>query len=230
MNYAELSSVVKAYCENEFPQTTGELTSTQQIDTFIRQAEQRIYNTVQFSILRKNVDGVLSTGNKYLNAPVDFLAVYSLAVIDASGNFEYLLNKDVNFLRAAFPNPADTGLPQYYALFGAVTTNDPIPTLTNELTLIVGPTPNDNYAVELHYYYYPESIVTAGNTWLGDNFDSVLLYGALIEAATFMKSEAEVLAGYTARYTEALGLAKRLGDGMERTDAYRSGQIRYPVR
>jgi hypothetical protein len=152
-----------------------------------------------------------------------------MAVIDGSGNYEYLLNKDVNFIRAAYPNPADTGIPQYYALFGPTTTSDVPPVITNELSFILGPTPNSNYNVELHYYFYPESIVTAGATWLGDNFDSVLLYGSLLEAYTYMKGEADVIAGYQKRYDEAIILAKRLGDGMERTDAYRTGQIRIPV-
>jgi hypothetical protein len=151
-----------------------------------------------------------------------------MAVIDNSGNYEYLLNKDVNFIRAAFPNPADTGIPQYYALFGPTTTNDVVPVITNELSFILGPTPNAIYSVELHYYYYPESIVTAGSSWLGDNFDSVLLYASLLEAYTYMKGEADVIANYEKRYNEALMLAKRLGDGMERSDAYRSGQFRMP--
>jgi hypothetical protein len=152
-----------------------------------------------------------------------------MAVIDGTGNYEYLLNKDVNFIRAAYPNPTSTGIPKYYALFGPATTNTNPPLVTNELTFILGPTPNATYSVELHYYYYPESIVTAGNTWLGDNFDSALLYGALMEAYTFMKGEPDVLATYAKRYEEAMILAKRLGDGMERRDAYRSGQVRLTV-
>jgi hypothetical protein len=224
MNYVELSSAIKAYAENEFPQTTGNVTSAEQINTFIRQAEQRIYNSVQFPSLRRNVTGTTTTNNKYLGAPSDFLAVYSLAVIDGDGNYEYLLNKDVNFIRQAYPNPNDVGLPQSYAIFG------PDSGAANELSFILGPTPDNNYPVELHYFSYPESIVTAGTTWLGDNFDSALLYGALLEAATFMKSESDVVANYQKRYDEAMALAKRLGDGMERTDAYRSGQVRYPVK
>lgn len=230
MNYTELSQSIKAYCENEFPQTVSSVTSVQQINTFIRQAEQRIYNSVQFPSLRKNVTGLMTQGNKYLSAPSDFLAVYSMAVIDGVGAYEYLLNKDVNFLREAYPTPNDTGKPQYYALFGPTTTNDNPPIITNELTFILGPTPNAAYSVELHYYYYPESIVTASTTWLGDNFDSVLFYGALLEAATFMKSSKDTMELYIGRYNEALALAKRLGDGMERTDAYRSGQARIPVK
>ena len=234
MNYATLSATIKAYCENDFPQVVGSggLTSTEQIDTFIRQAEQRIYNSVQFPSIRKNVTGTTSLGNRYLSAPSDFLAVYSMAVIDpATGEYLFLLNKDVNFIREAFPSPADTGKPTHYALFGPTTTNNIPPVITNELTFLLGPTPDNAYSIELHYYYYPESITTAasGQTWLGDNFDSVLLYGAMLEAATFMKSDAETLTNYQKRYDEALALAKRLGDGLERRDAYRSGQVRVPV-
>ena len=199
----------------------------------MQQAEQRIFNTVQFPSIRKNVTGTTTLGNKYLSAPGDFLAVYSMAVIDSvTGEYLYLLNKDVNFIRESFPSPADQGKPYYYALFGPTTTNNTPPIITNELTFLLGPTPNAAYSVELHYYYYPESITTAssGQTWLGDNFDSVLLYGAMLEAATFMKSDKDVMDNYVARYNEALGLAKRLGDGMERQDAYRSGQVRVPVR
>jgi hypothetical protein len=199
-----------------------------QLNTFIEQAEQRIFNTVQFPSLRKNVTGITSSGNKYLSCPADFLSSYSLAVIDATGAYEYLLNKDVNFIRQAYPQPTDTAIPKYYALFGPTTTNDPSPVITNELSFILGPTPDAAYDVELHYYYYPESITTAasGQTWLGDNFDSVLLYGSLVEAYTFMKGEPDVIAGYNQKYMEALGMAKRLGDGLERSDAYRSGQYR----
>jgi hypothetical protein len=174
------------------------------------------------------VTGITSSGNKYLSCPADFLSSYSLAVIDATGAYEYLLNKDVNFIRQAYPQPTDTAIPKYYALFGPTTTNDPSPVITNELSFILGPTPDAAYDVELHYYYYPESITTAasGQTWLGDNFDSVLLYGSLVEAYTFMKGEPDVIAGYNQKYMEALGMAKRLGDGLERSDAYRSGQYR----
>jgi hypothetical protein len=228
MNYAQLVASIEAYTENNFPDVTladGSIeTSKEQVDRFIQQAEQRIYNTVQFPSLRKNVTGVVTQNNKYLGCPNDFLAPYSLAVIDATGAYEYLLNKDVNFIRQAYPNPTtDVGIPKYYALFGAQT-NDP-----NELSFILGPTPNATYGVELHYFYYPESIVTAGTSWLGDNFDSVLLYGSLVEAYTFMKGETDLLALYDGKYKEALGMAKRLGDGMERQDAYRSGQFRQAV-
>jgi hypothetical protein len=215
VNYAELVSAIKGYAENDFPTTAGSFTSTNQLNTFIEQAEQRIYNSIQFPAIRKNVTGTTTSGNKYLATPVDFLASYSIAVIDGTGNYEFLLNKDVNFIRAAYPSPTDSGTPAYYALF-------------DENTFILGPTPNANYTMELHYYYYPTSIVTAGTSWLGDNFDSVLLYGALLEAAAFMKSDMDTMKNYTDRYNEALLLAKRLGDGMDRSDAYRSGQFRMP--
>jgi len=194
-----------------------------EIPVFVQQAEQRIYNSVQFPSIRKNVTGVMSTNNKYLACPNDFLAVYSMAVINTDGTYEYLLNKDVNYIRQAYPLPTDTAVPKYYALFGPQSTN------AAELSFILGPTPDANYNVELHYYFYPESIVTAGTTWLGDNFDSVLLYGSLVEAYTYMKGEADMMALYNTKYQEALGLAKRLGDGMERQDAYRSGQYRQKV-
>ena len=230
MTYDELVAAIQSYTENQFPDTYladgSAVSSTTQIDTFIQQAEQRIYNSVQFPSIRKNVTGNLSSGNKYLSAPDDFLSVYSVAVIDASGNYEYLLNKDVNFIRQAYPNPTtDTGIPKYYALFGPTISGS---TITDELSFILGPTPDSNYAVELHYYYYPESITTAadGRTWLGDNFDSVLLYGSLVEAYTFMKGEQDMIQLYNQKYMEALALAKRLGDGLERSDAYRSGQAR----
>jgi hypothetical protein len=235
MNYTQLSAQIQAYLENTFPDTLtwdGQtVTSEDQIDTFIKQAEQRIYNTVQFPSIRKNVTGQLTASNKYLSSPGDFLAVYSMAVIDATGRYEYLLNKDVNFIRQAYPNPTSTGIPKYYALFGPTTTNDTPPLITNELSFILGPTPDAAYNVELHYYYYPDSIVEAGTTWLGDNFDSVLLYGSLVEAAIFMKIDAQTEGVVLeTKYKEALGLAKRLGDGMERQDAYRSGQYRQAVK
>ena len=221
MNYTELSSAIQAYTENTEDNFVAE------IPTFVRQAEQRIYNSVQFPSLRKNMTGVTQTGNKYLGAPDDFLAVYSLAVIDGTGAYEYLLNKDVNFIRQSYPNPTtDTGLPKYYALFGPTVSGS---TITNELSFILGPTPDANYGVELHFYYYPESIVDTNTSWLGDNFDTVLLYGSLVEAYTYMKGESDMMALYNQKYMEALALAKRLGDGMERQDAYRSGQFRQGV-
>jgi hypothetical protein len=217
VNYAALSQAIQDYCSNT------ESTFVANIPTFVKQAEQRIYNQVQFPSLRKNVTGNTSSSNKYLSCPNDFLAPYSLAVIDATGEYTYLLNKDVNFIRESYPTPADTGLPQYYALFG------PQSSAVTELSFILGPTPDATYAVELHYFYYPESIVTAGTSWLGDNMDSVLLYAALVEAYTFMKGEQDLIALYDGKYKEAIGLAKRLGDGLERQDSYRSGQTRVPV-
>lgn len=234
MNYTELFNTIQTYTENQFPETYlasgSAVSSTTQINTFITQAEQRIYNSVQFPSLRKNVTGVTSTGNKYLSCPGDFLSVFSLAVETADGQ-EFLLNKDVNFIRQAYPKATDTALPKYYALFGPTTSNDPSPVITNELSFILGPTPDAVYNVELHYYYYPESITTAasGQTWLGDNFDSVLLYGSLVEAYTFMKGEQDMITLYNQKYMEALAMAKRLGDGLERSDAYRSGQFRMPA-
>jgi hypothetical protein len=202
------------------------VSSTTQLNRFIEQAEQRIYNSVQFPSLRKNVQGNVTITNPYLSCPDDFLATYSLAVIDATGAYEYLLNKDVNFIRQAYPNPTtDVGTPKYYALFGPTVNGS---TITDELSFIVGPTPDSSYVMELHYYYYPESISVAsdGRTWLGDNFDTVLLYGSLVEAYTYMKGEQDLITLYDAKYKEALALAKRLGDGLERSDAYRSGQYR----
>ena len=306
MNYAELVDAIQGYTENTFTDS--------QLATFVQQTEQRVFNTVQFPSLRKNMTGTTTLNNKYLSTPSDFLAPYSLAVIDGSGNYEYLLNKDVNFIRQAYPSPTSTGAPKYYALFGPTTTSGATPQVTNELSFIIGPTPDAAYTVELHFYYYPSSIVQGGiatlgvvtggggysngtyydvpllggdgggatativvaggavvsaaiasagagyrvdniltvgttigatgsgfsvpvgtltnnngRSWLGDNFDSVLLYGSLVEAYTFMKGEADLLQLYDAKYKEALMLAKRLGDGMERMDAYRSGQARVPV-
>jgi hypothetical protein len=308
MNYIQLVTAIQDYTENSFNYSTDPTP----INTFIEQAEQRIYNTIQFPSIRKNVTGTTTSGNKYLSCPDDFLAVYSMAVIDATGAYEYLLNKDVNFIRQAYPTPTDTAIPKYYALFGPSVNGT---TISNELAFILGPTPDSGYSVELHYYYYPDSIVqgklssvgsivvgtgyidgtyynvpltggdgknatatvvvyggsvttvtivdggssyyvgntisaantnlggtgsgfsasvtavlnAAGQTWLGDNFDTVLLYGSLIEAYTYMKGEADIIAGYDMKYKEALALAKRLGDGMERQDAYRSGQYRQAV-
>jgi hypothetical protein len=238
MTYNELFERIKGYVENDFPNTqfgdptaaSATYTSKEQIDTFIQQAEQRIYNSVQFPAIRKNVTGPVTINNKYLSSPNDFLAVYSMAVIDGSGNYEFLLNKDVNFIRSAYPNPTSTGIPKYYAIFGPTTTNTVPAVITNEYSFLLGPTPDAAYDIELHYYYYPESIVTASTTWLADNFDMILLYGSLLEAYTFMKGEPDVINNYEKRYNEALLLAKRLGDGMERQDAYRSGQFRMDVQ
>lgn len=208
MNYTQLVAEIQSYTENQF--------ETADINTFIKEAEQRIYNSVQFPAIRRNKTGTTTTGNKYLTCPSDWLATFSLAVVDSVGNYQYLLDKDVNFIRASYPAPTSTGLPEYYALF-------------DQNTFILGPTPDNNYTVELHYYFYPESIVTANNTWLGDNFDSALLYGSLLEAYTYMKGEADVLAQYQKRYDEAMFLLKQLGDGKDRRDAYRNGQVRVPV-
>lgn len=217
MNYAELSQAIQEYTE------TYEQVFVANIPTFVQQAEERIYNTVQIPALRRNVTGTLTNGNKYLSAPNDFLSVYSLAVVKANGEYEYLLNKDVNYIREAYPNPSTTGVPKYYALFG------PQLSYPLELSFILGPTPNANYTVELHYFYYPESIVTAGQSWLGDNFSPVLLYGALREAVIFQKGEQDMVAYYEKQYQEALQQLNRLGTGLERQDAYRSGQARIPV-
>ena len=220
MNYATLVSTIKAYTENDFPDTAGSggLTSDEQIDTFIQQAETRIYNNVQLLDLRKNVTGNATSGNMYLSVPSDWLANFSLAVIDpVTGGYDYLLNKDVNYIREAFPYPASTGKPTHYAMF-------------DQNSYILGPTPDDNYDMELHYFYYPQSIVTAGTSWLGDNFSTVLLYGSLLEAYTFMKGEQDVLAQYQKRYDEALAQLKELSEGKNRQDMYRTQQVRYPVR
>ena len=307
MNYTELSNAIQAYTENT------ETSFVAEIPVFVEQAEQRIYNSVQFPSIRKNVTSTVAINTKYLDCPLDFLAVYSMAVVDSSGNYEYLLNKDVNFIRQAYPNPTtDVGIPKYYALFGPTVLNTVI---YDELSFILGPTADASYSVELHYYHYPESIVQSpvttigaitggsaytagtyfnvpltgstgsgalatitvsggavtavtitngglnytaggslsaaaaniggtgsgfsvlistvtnsdGRSWLGDNFDTVLLYGSLLEAYTYMKGEADMMTLYNQKFVEALALAKRLGDGMERQDAYRSGQYRQAV-
>jgi hypothetical protein len=215
MNYAELCQNIAFICENTF--------TADEYALFTQQAEQRIYNTVQLANLRKNVTGTLTSGNKYLQAPTDFLSTYSVAVIDAAGDYTYLLNKDVNFIREAYPSASSTGLPKHYAIFG------PRSDQPSELSFIVGPTPNASYAVELHYYFYPESIVTAGETWLGDNFDSALLNGALVEAIRYMKGEPDMVKLYQDMYLQAIALLKNLGDGKQRMDAYRDGQVRTQV-
>ena len=278
MNYSQLVTAVSDYCENSFPTTD--------MDTFIRQAEQRIYNTVQIANLRKNVTGTLTTGNKYLSCPTDFLSTYSIALypyntttatgvsgqrtivvasttgiargqqvtgtnignnalvrsisgttitltelntgtvnttVTFQGDYFYLLNKDVNFIREAYPLTALTSEPKHYAIFGPQSAD------VNELTFIVGPTPSSAYKAELHYYYYPESIVTATTTWLGDNFDSVLLYGTICEAFVYMRQEADMMKLAQDRYVQAIALLKNLGDGKQRADAYRDGQVRVAV-
>ena len=208
MNYTELKTNIEDICENSF--------TDDQLAMFTQQAEQKIYNSVQIPALSKNVTGTLSTNNKYLSTPSDFLWSYSLAVVDGSGNYHFLLNKDVNFMREAYPSPTSTGLPKHYAYF-------------DDNTFIVGPTPDAGYTSELHYGYYPQSIVTANTTWLGDEFDSALLNGALIEAIRFMKGEQDIVAMYEKLYLQSVTLLKGLGDGKLREDAYRSGQFRVPV-
>lgn len=219
MNYSELTAAIEGYVENTFDSST--------MATIVRQAEQRIYNSAQPAFLRKNVTGYLSTGSKYLSCPTDFLSVYSLAVVDTNGDYVYLLDKDVNYIREMYPTPSYTALPKYYAIFGPkVETTVIFP----ELSFIVGPTPDLPYELELHYNYYPESIVTASTTWLGNNFDTVLLYGSIVEAYTYLKGEQDLLVAYDAKYKEALGLYKQLGDGKQRGDTFREGQISYPVK
>ena len=218
MNYAQLVTAIEDYTE------TSEATFVSQIPTFVQLAEERIYNTVDLPSLRRNVTGTLTINNKYLSVPSDFLSVYSLAIIKTDGTYEYLLNKDVNFIRQAYPQPTDTDIPKYYAIFG------PDSSSPTNLTIILGPTPNLAYSAELHYFYYPESIVTASTSWIGDNFESALLYGALREAVIFQKGEPDMVTYYEKMYMESLGLLKNLGDGKLRRDAYRSGQIRLPVK
>lgn len=220
MNYAELKINIADICENTFTDDEYAL--------FTKQAEQRIYNTVQLANLRKNVTGTLTSGNKYLECPSDFLSVYSLAIVKANGDYEYLLNKDVNFIRQAYPNPATTGVPKHYAIFGPRSDN------VNELAFILGPTPNASLTAELHYYYYPVSMADTinnptGTTWLGDNFDSVLLNAALVEAIRFMKGEDDMVKFYERMYMQSIALLKNLGDGKQRMDAYRDGQVRLEV-
>jgi hypothetical protein len=216
MNYAALSQAIQDYTQNY------ETTFVSNIPLFIQQTETRVYNTVLIPALRKNVTGATVSGNKYLSCPSDFLSVFSMAAVN-NGSYEYLLNKDVNFLRAAYPNASDTGFPQYYSLFGPTVTASVI---TTELSFILAPTPDAIYDVELHYYYYPQSIVTAGTSWLGDNYDPVLLYGSLVEAYIFMKGEQDMMTYYQTKYNEALQQLVRLGGALERGDAYRDGQYK----
>lgn len=237
MTYNELFLAIKNYLQNDFPTNswtnvagTGTTTSdgTSQINEIIKQAEERIYNTVQIPALRKNVTGVTTNGNKYLSCPSDFLSVFSMAVISATGEYTYLLDKDVNYIREVYPNPSSQGVPKYYAIFGPTVVSNNI---TDELSFILGPTPNAAYDVELHYYYYPESITTAadGRTWLGDNYSPALLYGSMIEAYVYLKGEADMMAVYEKKYQDALAQLNRLGTGLERGDAYRDGQAKIKV-
>lgn len=211
MNYTELTAAIIRYTENE------EQSFVDNIPNFVRQAEQRIFQTVQPPELRRNVTSNMTTGNKYLGEPLEFLAVYSIAVILSDGTEQFLINKDVNYIREAYPRPTDTGTPQHYALFDVD-------------TIILGPTPDQDYGVELHFFAYPPSIITAGTSWLGDNFEAALLYGALIEAGTFMKEEADMMTIYRTGFDSAMMLLADLADGKERRDAYRSGQKRIPVQ
>lgn len=225
MNYTELKNTIKSYTENlQFTDTD--------LATFIQQAEQRIYSTVQLANLRKNVVGSLTPHLKYLSAPDDYLSTYSLAVVDSNGDYSYLKNVDVNYIRQVYPSTSYESLPKYYAIFGPTTTSGGPPVITNELSFILGPTPDLAYTVELHYFYYPQSITAApsGQTWLGDNFDSVLLYGSLVEAYIFMKGEQDMMALYDTKYKEALMLLKNLGDGKQRGDAYIDGQVKVKVQ
>jgi len=211
MNYATLTTLIQQYCEST------EQTFVDNIPTFVQLAEERVYNAVQIPAIRRNQIGTLSVNNKYLTLPSDWLATFSLAVINpTTSEQEFLLDKDVNFIRQSYPSPTDTGVPKYYAIF-------------DDNTLILGPTPDAAYQVEMHYYYYPESIVTAGTSWLGDNYENILLYGSLREAYTYLKGEADMMANYEQKYQEAVEQLMRLGDGLNRRDAYRSGQIRLPV-
>ena len=302
MNYITLRQTIQDYAENT------ESMFVANIPTFIQQAESRIYNSVQVPVLRKNVTGNVTVSNPYLSCPDDFLSVYSLAVIDGTGTYSFLIDKDVSFIREAYPSPTVTGLPAYYAIFG------PQLAAQNELSLLVAPTPSSAYSVELHYFYYPVTIVqgiistqtivsggagyvsgiyynvsltggtgfyatanitvsggvitnvtivnggslyvvgdvlsvptntlgplgvnfsisvatvsnTAGTSWIGDNYDPVLLYGAMREAMIFMKGESDMVGYYEQKYQEAIGQLKRLSDGLERGDSYRNNQTKLP--
>jgi len=212
MNYSQLSALIQEYCENT------ETSFVANIPDFVELAENRIYNSVQFPAIRRNQIGTLTPNNKYLRLPADWLATFSLAIITPINDIQtYMLDKDVNFIRECYPNPATVGVPKYYAIF-------------DKQTLILGPTPDSNYQVEMHYYYYPESIVTAGTSWLGDKFETLLLYGSLREAYTYMKGEQDMAQNYENKYQEALAQLTRLGDGLNRRDAYRDGQPRVPVQ
>ncbi len=211
MNYSQLSTLIQDYCES------SEQSFVANIPTFVQLAEERIYNSVQIPAIRKNVTGTMTNTFPYFQLPSDWLSTFSLAVIDPiTGEYEYLLNKDVNYIRAAYPPPNSTGKPKYYAIW-------------DDNTMILGPTPDQAYTAELHYYYYPASIVNVGNTWLSDNFETVLLYGCIREGYTYLKGDPDLMQYYENKYQESLGLLKRLGDGLDRQDAYRSGQVRIPV-
>jgi len=227
MLYSELFAAIQSWTENTFPATTladgSTVPYTTQINQFITQAERRIYNSVQLATTRKTATVAMTSGDSYVLAPNDFQAAYSLAVIDGTGAYSFLLVKDPNFIREVYPSPTTTGLPRYYAIFGPQVADDA------ELRFLVGPTPDAAYSGELQYFAYPESIVTAGNTWLGDNYEHVLLYGCLVEASVFMKGDAEITAAYEAKFKDALAQLKQTADGKQRGDTYRNGQIKVPV-
>lgn len=211
MNYTQLSDSIQDYCQST------ETSFVANIPNFVQLAEERIYNSVQLPAIRKNSTASASIGNQYMSLPTDWLSTFSLASIDpVSSDYAYLINKDVNFIRECYPGSSTQGRPLYYAIW-------------DDDTMIFGPTPDKAYTMELHYYYYPESIVTASTTWLGDNFETVLLYGSLREAYLYLKGEQDIVNYYEQKYQESLGLLKRLGDGLDRQDAYRSGQARIPV-
>jgi len=213
MNYTELSQAIQDYTENT------ETTFVNNIPTFVRQTEERVYRSVMIPELRKNVLGTLTSGDKYLARPTDFLTVFSLAVIDGDGNYQYLLDKDVNFMREAYPSPSTSGVPKYYAQFDGESVS------TAYGNFIVGPTPDASYQVELHYFYDPPSIVDTNTSWLGDNAEATLLYGSLIEAYTFMKGDPDLMAKYAERYQAAL-MNLGMVDVRGKRDDYRDGQIR----
>jgi hypothetical protein len=209
MNYAELTQALQDYLE------TSETSFVSNIPTFVQQAEERIYRTVQIPELRKNVIGNVTAGNRYLARPADFLSAFSLAIIAPSGEYSYLIDKDMNFIREAYPSPTTQGVPRYYAQY-----DGDLPTATGNF--LIGPTPNLSYQIELQYYYDPPSIVTSGTSWLGDNAETALLYGALIEGYTYLKGDADMLQLYTTRYNEAM--LQLFGiDLRSKRDDYREG-------
>lgn len=219
MNYLELKNAIIDYIES------NEQVLVDNIPLFVQQTEDRIYNSCQLPALRKNVTGTLTTDNPYLSAPDDFLSVFSMAIISGNEYF-YMLNKDVNFIRQAYPNPnQDKGIPRYYSLFG------PQYLYPKELSFLLGPTPDADYTVELHYFFYPTSITVSdtATTWISENYPPVLLYGALREAVIFQKGEQDMVNYYEKMYQEAMQQLIRLGTGLERGDAYRDGQAKIKV-
>jgi hypothetical protein len=212
MNYAQLVQAVQDYCEN------SEATFVANIPTFVRQAERRIYRSVMIPELRANATTTVNPGSRYIVRPINFLSVFSFAVIADDGSYTYMVGKDVSFIREAFPFPATSGTPKYYAIFDGDAPG-------GEGNFIIGPSTDAAYTVELHYYYDPESIVTAGTTWLGDNAEPALLYGALIEAYTYMKGDADLMTTYDARYQEAMSQLAGI-DLRSKRDDYRDGQLR----